>query len=577
MSTVAKTPEAPDRADELATARAHARALIDTLVAVNDGAGLAEVLHRVVHAARLLSGARYGALGVLGPDRRIEQFVTDGIAPGVQQQIGAPPEGRGVLGILIDDPRTLRLHDLTRHPAAVGVPEHHPAMHSFLGVPILVRAQVFGTLYLAEKAGGADFTEDDEGLIAALASAAGGAIDNARLYQAARVRQEWLEASVEVEEQLLAGMSRTAALDLVCDRACVLARADLACILLPEGPDELVVRAVSGAAAPALAGASVPSARSVSGLVLRSGSAEEVTDFSTDPRVASLRGAPPLGPARIVPMTARGHALGVLFVGRRPQAPPLTPRDSAMVDAFARQAAIALELADSQEHRRGLAVHRDRERIARDLHDLVIQRLFGTGLTVQSLRPQLPAELRATGDEVVAELDTAIRDLRSAIFALERPGGTDGLRGRIVDVVRSAAPALGFEPRIRLEGPLDTVVPERVAVHLTSVLAEALTNVARHAQARSAWIRVRARAEEITVEVSDDGLGPPKGPAVPGNGLRNMRSRAVELGGGLVLQEGSEGGTRLTWSVPLGLGPRPSRGDPPDGAARGRAGRPSSR
>lgn len=577
MSTVGKSSTAAEPADELATARLHARALIDTLVAVNDDVGLGEVLRRVVHSARLLSGARYGALGVLGSDRRIERFVADGMSRTEQERIGPPPEGRGVLGLLVDDPRPLRLHDLTEHPAAVGVPEHHPAMHSFLGVPILVRAQVFGILYLAEKADGSDFSDDDEDLITALASAAGGAIDNARLYETARHRQEWLEASVEVEEQLLAGMPRTAALDLVCDRAHALARADLACILLPEGPDDLVVRAVSGEAASAIAGASVPTARSVSGLVLRSGTAEEIADFSTDPRVAWLRGAPPLGPTRIVPLTSRGHVLGVLFVGRRPQAPPLTGQDSALVDAFARQAAIALELADSQEQRRGLAVYRDRERIARDLHDLVIQRLFGTGLTVQSLRQRMPAELRETGDAVVAELDTAIRDLRAAIFALERPGGADGLRARVVDVARAAAPALGFEPRIRLEGPLDTVVPERVAAHLTSVLTEALTNVARHAQARSVRIRVCARSDEVGVEVEDDGLGPPTGSSVPGNGLRNMRSRASELGGRLALREAPEGGTRLVWTVPLGPGARASWAAPGDGDTPARAGRPSLR
>lgn len=549
MSRVGRAPGP----DELATARAHARALLDTLAAVNDDAGLGEVLRHVVHAARLLSGARYGALGVLGPDRRIERFVSDGLPRDQERRIGPPPEGRGVLGLLVDDPRPLRLHDVAQHPASVGVPEHHPPVHGFLGVPILVRGELFGIVYLAEKQGGADFTGDDEELIATLATAAGGAIDNARLYQAARHRQEWLEASVEVEEQLLAGMPRTAALGLVCERTRTLARADLVCVLLPEGPDDLVVRAVTGLAASAMAGASIPVARSVSGVVLQSGTPEQVADFSTDPRVAWLHGAPPLGPARIVPMIARGRAVGVLFVGRRPQAPPLTPQDSALVDAFARQAAIALELADSQEQRRGLAVHRDRERIARDLHDLVIQRLYGTGLTVQSLRQRLPAELRETGDAVVAELDTAIRDLRSAIFALERTGGTDGLRGRLVDVTRAAASTLGFEPRLRLEGPLDTVVPEHVAGHLTSVLTEALTNVARHARARRVLVRVRARADDLTLEVDDDGVGPPTGSSVPGNGLRNLRSRAAELGGDLALRESPEGGMRLVWSVPLGL------------------------
>jgi signal transduction histidine kinase len=551
MTTVARTPDEAPATGDLVTARTHARALIGALVAVNEDADLGEVLHRVVHAARLLSGARYGALAVLGPDRRIERFVTDGLSPAEHRRIGRPPEGRGVLGLLIDDPRPLRLRDLQTHPAAVGMPEHHPPMHTFLGVPILVRGEVFGIVYLAEKARGASFSDDDESLMTALAAAAGGAISTARLYQTARHRQQWLEASVEVEEQLLAGMSRTSALALVCDRAATLSHADLVCVLLPEGPDELVVHAASGDAAAAVCGARIPVARSVSGSVLRTGVPEQVADFSTDPRVAVLRGASPVGPARLVPMISHGHALGVLFVARRPQAPPLTGQDSALVDAFARQAAIALELAASQERRRSLAVHRDRERIARDLHDLVIQRLFGTGLTVQSLLPRMPAELRGTGDEVVAELDAAIRDLRAAIFALQRPGAADGVRGRLVDAVRSAVPGLGFEPRIRLEGPLDTVVPEEVATHLVAILAEALTNVARHAQASEAAVTVRASAGRLLLQVDDDGVGPPTASTVPGNGLRNMRSRARELGGALDVDRRPGGGTRLAWQVPI--------------------------
>lgn len=558
MTTVERPPAATTPA-HVGTAQEHARALIDALVAVHDDVDLAEVLHGVVHAARLLSGAGFGALAVIGDDGRVGEFVTDGLSPPEQRRIGRPPQGRGVLGLLVDDPRPLRLHDLQTHPAAVGTPAHHPAMHTFLGVPILVRGVVFGVLYLTEKADGGDFTDDDEDLIGTLAAAAGGAIDNARLYQAARHRQDWLEASVEVEEKLLAGMPRTAALTLVCDRALALAAADLVCVLLPDGEGDLVVGAVAGAAAGSMTGARVPVARSVSGSVLRSGHAEQVADFSTDPRVAWLRGAPPLGPARIVPMSARGHALGVLLVGRRPQSPPLTVQDGALVDAFARQAAIALELAELQEQRRTLAVFQDRERIARDLHDLVIQRVFGAGLTAQSLRQRLPPELRSTGDAVVAELDAAIRDLRSAIFALQRPGGTVGLRGRVTDAVRAAAPSLGFEPRIRLEGPLDTVVPERVAVHLVSVLTEALANVARHAHASSVTVRVAAHGGVLVADVEDDGVGPPTSSSVPGNGLRNMRSRAVELGGGLTVHERVDGGTALCWSVPLAAGARQPR------------------
>lgn len=549
MATVDGRP-VPPRADALAVARRHARALIDTMVAVQDDGDLRDVLGRLAEAACVLTDARYGALAVVGPDLRVGTCVTAGEPDVPGQGAWEPPGGRGVLRALIEGARPLRVHDLAAHPAAADDPPRHPGPHTFLGVPVRVRSGVFGVLYLAHKRGDADFTADDEDLMVSLAAAAGVAIDNARQFHAGRRRQQWLEASVEVEQQLLAGLSRTSALALVCDRAQALAGADLVCVLLPEGED-LEVHAVSGGG-PAMAGARVPRDRSVSGAVLRAGVPEGVTDFDADPRVATLRGAPQLGPARIVPMSARGHVLGVLLVGRRPGARPLGALDSALVDAFARQAAMALELATSHEQRGTLAVYRDRERIARDLHDLVIQRIFGTGLTVQSMRPRLPDDLRGTADEVVGELDAAIRDLRSAIFALQRPGMAEGLRGRVTETVGAAAPALGREPRVRMEGPLDTVVPEPVAAHLTSVLTEALTNVARHAQATAVHVLVSARTDALTLQVEDDGVGLSEGAVVPGNGLRNMRSRAVELGGGLSVRERPEGGTRLVWSVPLG-------------------------
>lgn len=550
MSTVGgRTASA--RADGLAVARRHARALIDTMVAVQDDGDLRDVLGRLAQAACVLTDARYGALAVVGPDLSIGTSVTAGVPEVPGQRAWEPPGGRGVLRALVDDARPLRVHDLAAHPAAAADPPRHPGLHTFLGVPVLVRSRVFGVLYLAHKRGGADFTADDEELMVSLAAAAGVAIDNARQYHAGRHRQQWLEASVEIEQQLLAGLPRSAALTLVCDRARELARADLVCVLLPDG-DDLVVHAASGRAAGGVRGARVPVGRSLSGAVLRAGAPEGVVEFRTDPRAATLRGAPVLGPARIVPMSARGHALGVLLVARRPGASPLGEHDSAMVDAFARQAAMALELATSQVQRGTLAVYRDRERIARDLHDLVIQRIFGTGLTVQSMRPRLPQELRPAADEVVGQLDEAIRDLRSAIFALQRPGMAEGLRGRVTETVGAVVPALGCEPRIRMEGPLDTVVPEPVAGHLTSVLTEALTNVARHAQAHTVQVLVSARPDALTLQVDDDGAGLSEGAVVPGNGLRNMRSRAAELGGGLSIRERPEGGTRLVWSVPLG-------------------------
>jgi signal transduction histidine kinase len=520
----------------------------------HDDSGLPAVLRRLVDAACVIADAQYGALGVVGPGGELTEFVTHGVSEHRRRLIGDLPRGRGVLGLLIAEPRPTRLHDLTAHPAAVGFPEHHPEMHTFLGVPIVARSQVVGILYLAERRDGADFTTDDELLITSFAAAASVAIENARLYDAGVHRQRWLEASVEIEQQLLAGMPRESALAVVCERARDLAAADVASILLPdddpEGARQLVVHAASGRASSAMTGARISLDRSVSGSVLRSGVPTDVAEFSRDPRVASIRGAPQLGPARIVPMVAGDRALGVLFVARRPGARALSREDGLLVDAFAHQAAIALELAELQDQRRGLAVYRDRERIARDLHDVVIQRIFGAGLTLQSVHDRLPEDLQERAAVVVEDLDAAIRDLRSAIFSLQRPPGS-GLTGAIVDATRAAAAMLGFEPRLRLEGPLDTVVPEPVGRHVAPVLTEALTNVARHAQATSVTVLVRADAVALSLTVTDDGIGAPTRSTVPGNGLRNMRVRALELGGALVVDEPPDGGTRLHWWVPL--------------------------
>ncbi len=364
------------------------RQLLEAVVLVGSDLELESMLRRIVQSAADLVDARYAALGVLDDTRtRLAQFITVGIDEEHKAKIGHLPEGHGILGLLIVDAKPLRLPDLREHPDSFGFPANHPPMKSFLGVPIRVRDEVFGNLYLTDKTSAEVFSDVDEELVVALAAAAGVAIENARLH-------------------------------------------------------------------------------------------------------------------------SRLHEL---------------------------------------------TLHEDRERIARDLHDTVIQRLFATGLSLQgsvrlvSDRPEVAGRIEAAVDD----LDQTVKQIRTAIFGLEaaRPS-VDGLRSRILGVVREASAALGFEPRLMLDGPVDFGVGDAVGIELLATLREALTNVGRHARAGRADIEVTVTDDAVRLRVEDDGIGPPSDGRAGGKGLDNMASRAKGLGGTFTLDRGEHGGTRVDWSVP---------------------------
>ena len=366
---------------------AELRHLLDAVMVIGSELDLPTVLRRIAETATALVGADYGALGVLDAERiGLSDFIAVGIDPITRAEIGDLPRGHGLLGLLITDPRPLRLPDLSRHPESGGFPPHHPHMTSFLGAPVLIRGEAFGNLYLCDKAGGEGFTDADEELVVTLASAAGIAIDNARLHA----------------------------------------------------------------------------------------------------RVADV------------------------------------------------------------------LVMEDRDRIARDLHDTVIQRLFAIGLSLESVA-RISEDSRAAARMQVAvdDLDTTIKEIRTAIFELHSSRSpTTSTRQAILDLVAEASRHLGFDPTTRLDGPIDTVVVDTLANHVLAVLREALSNVTRHAQARSVEVRVTAGSDRILLEVIDDGVGPPTDPGAIGNGLRNMLDRAVEVGGACELQPGDVG-TVLRWSAPV--------------------------
>ncbi|MFU8875826.1 GAF domain-containing protein [Micromonospora sp. SL4-19] len=538
-----------DRVGEVVTSRERLRALLDAVVGISTDLDLRSTLQRIVQSACELVGARYGALGVIGADRLLHDFIIHGISPDVHAKIGDLPHGRGVLGLLIDDPRPLRMPDITQHPRSYGFPPHHPPMHSFLGVPVRIREQVFGNLYLAEKQGAAEFTEDDEEIVVALAAAAGVAIENARLYALAHRRERWLAATAEITSVLLGEVRRTDALALVARRAREVAEAELALVLLyDEDEGQFTVEVVDGAdkAARELVGAVLPAVETTFAASVTERRHELLPDLA---EAAPWPGPVVSGPAVVSPLAAADTLHGVLVIAHRPDSGRATDDDVALLGSFAGQAALAMERARGQEERELLVVLEDRERIARDLHDVVIQRLFATGLQLQSgamnARPEVAKRINAAVDD----LDATIRDIRRTIFELRTPMSA-ALRTEIREAIEVAAESLGYRPGLDLVGPIDSAVPDELRPELTAVLREALSNAVRHADADRVSVTVQVDAGRLTVTVTDDGVG--CDPEAARSGLVNLRERAERLGGDFQLSRVTPHGTEVRWSVPLG-------------------------
>jgi signal transduction histidine kinase len=433
-----------------------------------------------------------------------------------------------------------------------GFPDGHPPMTSFLGVPIRIRDEVYGNLYLTEKRGGGQFDEEDEAVLVALAAAAGVAIENARLYDEARRQQRWLAASAEVTSMLLSGSDAGDALALITARSLEMSGADSVVLALPAADrGQLRIEHAAGDGAAEALGLVFPAAESVSGHVLATGKLLAVEDFGHDDRVAKVaREHMNLGPAILVPLGGAGNVRGVLTAGRRPGAMPLPPAAAEMLVTFASQAGIALELAEHRRQAERVAVFEDRDRIARDLHDLVIQRLYATGMSLQGTVGLIGSPEAANRVSVAVDaLDETIREIRSSIFELQaRPEvKPPGLKARILQVADEMVSLLGFPPALQLDGRLDDV-PEEVGEHLLSALREALSNAARHSGASQVDVQVRA-GDELSLTVRDNGSGIKD--TGRRSGLGNLEQRAIKLGGCMRIGPAPGGGTELDWRVPL--------------------------
>ncbi|MGW2700076.1 sensor histidine kinase [Streptomyces sp. NPDC001340] len=538
--------------------------LLDAVMAIGSDLDLEDLLRRIVQSAVDLVDATYGALGVLGEEGTIRQFITVGMDEAAIAKVGHYPEGRGILGLLIREPQPLRLDHLGEHPASVGFPPGHPPMRTFLGAPVQVRGKVFGNLYLTDKRGGLAFDADDEVVLQSLAAAAGVAIDNARLYDGSRHRERRLSASADMTRALLSGTPPEEILRSLADTVRQMTESDLVTLARPvrDGSD-LIVEAAAGERADEVLGLALP-ATTLAAKVFTTGEPITSESLSDDPRAAGgSASAVRLGPAFFVPVGDSEGVRGVLLVANVPGRPSFSDAAFDMVLTFADQAALVLKIAEHRRESEQLTLLGDRDRIARDMHDQVIQRLFADGLTLQAVlghvRDQPTAVERI--QRVVDDLDDTIKIIRSTIFGLQHRGRQErsgGLRAELLGLTDEATRVLGFAPALRMTGLLDTDVPATHAGHLLAVLREALTNAARHAEATTVEVTAEAFDRTLRLTVADNGRG--VDPAVTRrSGLANLRSRAEELGGTFDVARRDPSGTLLEWTVPLPVGGETAR------------------
>ncbi|MGW2559855.1 GAF domain-containing sensor histidine kinase [Streptomyces sp. NPDC001514] len=491
--------------------------LLEAVLSVGTDLELRATLQHIVDWAAKLIGARYGALGVVDPERgRITELFTTGLTDDERERIGPLPDGHsGLIGALIEDPRPLRIDDLTADPRSCGVPEGHPEMHSFLGVPIRVHTEVFGNLYLTEKRSGT-FTDDDLALLRVLGSQAGIAIGNARLYEAARQRERWIEGAAAVTTALLTGETAADAMMTVAEQARKLADASAGVILQPTEDGGMEIVAASTLDDPGdLIGTTIEPGSDVL-VQLLGGEPVFIEDSATDPRMTThVRHR--FGPSMMLPLQSGGKLIGTLALPRRRGGRPYTAVDRLLASQFASQAALALVLADAQHNREQLAVYEDRDRIARDLHDLVVQRLFATEMMLESTRRR--AVGAGSGEDellgrAVDELDSTIQEVRTAIFALQQPPAEapTSFRGRVLRETGGAAVLLGFQPSVHFTGAVDALVQEPQADRLLAALRGALAAAHRRAGVTAidvevdATVRLPGGGSGVRLTVTDDGV-----------------------------------------------------------------------
>ncbi len=540
------------RANEVKQSQGRLRALLRATQAVVEEIDLGVVLRRIAEAAVELVDAEYGALGVIAPDGHgLEAFIHVGMGPGAVDRIGHLPEGHGLLGAVIADP--IRLERIAEDSRSAGFPAGHPQMDGFLGVPVRVRGAVFGNLYLTNPRRG-HFTEEDEQLVQALATSAAYAIDHARILVEARTRERWTTSSAEIAVAL-ADTDAERAYGTLADELISRSDAQLLSILIPgSAPGTIHVAAARGEGSARLDGIDVRAATTLAVDVLDSGTSMIAApvpagaEREADPFSLTQGGA--TGPAIYIALTDGRVVWGVLVAAREPGGPSFTPTDLEVGIDLGERISVALALARAREDQQRVLMLEDRGRIARDLHDHVIQDLFGTGLELQSLASTAPAKDRRRLDDAVHRLDDVIAQIRKIVFALTPPASDSSAsaRHRVLDIAADASKALPHPVDVAFSGPVDLFVNGELADDVTAVVRELLSNVIKHSGAADAAVTITVDDADIRVDVTDDGIGIPAD--VHRSGLSNLTARAAALGGTMDVTS-SANGTRVGWRIPI--------------------------
>jgi signal transduction histidine kinase len=539
-----------ERAQDVKRTQGRLRGLLRAIETVTGNLSLEPVLRNIVEAACELAGAKYGALGVIGGDGGLERFITVGIDEDLAARIGDLPQGNGLLGALITDPEAIRLAHMAADPRSAGFPPNHPPMDTFLGVPVRIREEVYGNLYLTESDKG-QFTAEDEELVAALAMAAGTAISNARLFRESQLQQRWLSASVEIGAQLLAATGEDP-LRMIARRAIDIGDADVVSLaLLTPDQNGLVVEVAFGTRADESIGQRFPLDGTFAGQAVQRREPLIFSGAATEEAPASyLSSFIDPGPLMVLPLMSNDNIRGVLTLLRQRGRRAFTPGDLEMAAGFAGHASVALELADSRSAEQRVVLLEDRDRIARDLHDHVIQELFAIGLSLEGVAALLGPDhqLAERVQQRVEDIDRTIRRIRTSIFALRGPldARTGGLREWILEIASDLTPALGFPPHVSFAGVVDMVAPD-LFDDAEACVREALTNVAKHAQATSATVDVVASAGDLTITIADNGRG--IGKIERASGVANLQSRAAAHGGTCTIEPAPAGGTMVKWKA----------------------------
>ncbi len=537
------------------------RALADAGIALTSELGLDAVLQRLVEIARELVGTRYAALSVVGPEGKIERFFFSGISEEQRQRIGDLPRGRGLLGVLLREGASLRLEDINNDPRSAGFPPNHPPMKSLLGVPVVCQGHVIGNLYLTEKRDAGSFDERDEEIVRLLAAQASVAIQNAQLYETRERHIEEWKALLELGQEVTASPDLQRLLDSTVARARRLLGTDTAALMLLRNRDNLAMAAHEGLQSAAIMDARPLAKHGLQKLALTTMSPVIVSDYETDER---LEGRPAtfveeerLVSLICVPLQGKEGPLGTLTVGnRRPTTFDI--RQAELLEALANWAAVAIETSRLYDKLEGVARLEERERIAMDLHDGVIQCIYAVGLHLEDCIDRLdesPGEVKLVLEKGMDDLHQVIRDIRSYIFDLRpRVSQVADLPDAIRQLVEDVRVNTLMTATVEITHSFDGLLDEDQALGLFHIAQEALNNVAKHSKASSVHVMLAVNDGRVTLGVEDNGIGfetPDEGSGEK-HGLRNIRDRARSLGAILSMDAQPGRGTRVTVELPVG-------------------------